>query len=45
MLGFFEDQQAGQNRCSDVNKGVSSEDETELVLGVAEVCVGLCRAE
>lgn len=39
MPGLFEEQ-AGQNDCSSINKGVSLEDEIELQL-VTEVCVGL----
>lgn len=45
MPGLFEEWQEWQNGCSHVNKGVSLEDEIEMVLGVTEVCVGLCRAE
>lgn len=33
MTGLFEEQKGVQNGCSYVNKGVSLEDETELVRG------------
>lgn len=45
MPGLFEEQQAGQNGDSYENQDVSLEDETELVLEMIEVHVGLCRPE